>query len=153
MKTDLTRILSVSGQHGLYLYIAQARSGAIAESLADKKRTIFDMRSRITTLADISIFTSEGELKLQEVFNKLHEQLGENDAPTSKASASELKSLFAQAVPDYDEDRFYVSHMKKVVDWYNDLKNNASLDFMTQEDYDAEAAAKSAEVSEDEVNE
>lgn len=153
MKTDLSRILSVSGQHGLYLYIAQARSGAIAESLADKKRTVFDVRNRITTLADISIFTSDGELKLQEVFNKLHEQLGGQDAPSSKASAAELKSLFSQAVPDYDGDRFYVSHMKKVVDWYNELKNHASLDFMTQEDYEAEAAAKSGEAAEDAADE
>lgn len=140
MKTDLQRILSVSGSRGLYLYIAQARNGAIAESLADKKRTVFDLRSRITTLADISIYTEEGELKLQEVFVKLHEVLGEADAPTSKASADELKALFAQAIPDYDADRFYVSHMKKVVDWYNDLKNNASLDFMTDEDYEQLAA-------------
>lgn len=140
MKTDLQRILSVSGSRGLYLYIAQARNGAIAECLADKKRTVFDLRSRITTLADISIYTDEGELKLQEVFDKLHEVLGDADAPTSKASSEELKALFAQAVPDYDAERFYVSHMKKVVDWYNDLKNNASLDFMTDEDYEQLAA-------------
>ena len=60
MKTDLTRILSVSGQHGLFYYVAQARSGAIVEALSDKRRTVFDMKSRITTLADISIYTNEG---------------------------------------------------------------------------------------------
>ena len=48
MKTDLSKILSVSGQHGLFNYIAQARNGAIVESLSDKKRTIFDFKSRIT---------------------------------------------------------------------------------------------------------
>lgn len=138
-KTDLAKILSVSGSRGLYRYLAQARSGAIAESLADGHRTIFDLKSKITTLADISIFTEEGELKLQEVFGKLHETLGEKDAPTSKASADELKALFAKAIPDYDGDRFYVSHMKKVVDWYNDLKNHASLDFVTDEEREAEA--------------
>ena len=94
MKTDLARILSVSGQHGLFNYIAQARNGAIVEALSDKRRTCFDMKSRITTLADISIYTSEGEMKLQEVFQKLHDTLGEADAPTSKASADELKALF-----------------------------------------------------------
>ena len=123
MKTDLARILSVSGQHGLFNYIAQARNGAIVEALSDKRRTCFDMKSRITTLADISIYTSEGEMKLQEVFQKLHDTLGEADAPTSKASADELKALFLKAIPNYDGDRFYVSHMKKVVDWYNELKN------------------------------
>ena len=138
-KTDLAKILSVSGFRGLYLYVAQARNGAIAESLLDGHRTCFDLKSKITTLADISIYTGEGELKLQEVFNKLHETLGDQDAPTSKASADELKALFAKAVPDYDGDRIYVSHMKKVVDWYNELKNHASLDFLTDEEREAQA--------------
>ncbi len=129
MKTDLARILSVSGQHGLYLYLAQARNGAIAESLSDKKRTCFDIKTRLTTLADIAIYTSEGELKLKEVFLKLKDVLGDADAPSPKASSEELKALFAKAVPDYDADRFYISHMKKVVEWYNELKNYASLDF------------------------
>ncbi len=150
MKTDLARILSVSGQHGLFNYIAQARNGAIVEALSDKRRTCFDMKSRITTLADISIYTSEGEMKLQEVFQKLHEALGEADAPTSKASADELKALFLKAIPNYDGDRFYVSHMKKVVDWYNELKNFASLDF--EEGDEGEAASEEAK-EEDKVNE
>ena len=139
MKTDLSKILSVSGQHGLYQYIAQARNGVIAESLADGKRTVFDMRSRITTLADIAIFTSEGELRLKDVFGALQGVLGDADAPGAKSSPDELKSLFAKAVPDYDEDRFYVSHMKKVVEWYNDLKAHASLEFVEEEE-EAEAA-------------
>lgn len=150
MKTDLARILSVSGQHGLFNYIAQARNGAIVEALSDKRRTCFDMKSRITTLADISIYTSEGEMKLQEVFQKLHEALGEADAPTSKASPDELKALFLKAIPNYDGDRFYVSHMKKVVDWYNELKNFASLDF--EEGNEGEAASEEAK-EEDKVNE
>ena len=140
MKTDLSKILSVSGHHGLYRYIAQARNGAIAESLADGKRTVFDVRSRITTLADIAIFTSDSELKLKEVFEALHEVLGEADAPGAKASPDEFKALFAQAVPDYDEDRFYVSHMKKVAAWYNELKAYASLDFAEEEEEEAAEA-------------
>lgn len=150
MKTDLARILSVSGQHGLFNYIAQARNGAIVEALSDKRRTCFDMKSRITTLADISIYTSEGEMKLQEVFQKLHDALGEADAPTSKASADDLKALFLKAIPNFDGDRFYVSHMKKVVDWYNELKNFASLDF--EEGNEGEAASEEAK-EEDKVNE
>ena len=150
MKTDLARILSVSGQHGLFNYIAQARNGAIVEALSDKRRTCFDMKSRITTLADISIYTSEGEMKLQEVFQKLYDALGEADAPTSKASSDELKALFLKAIPNYDGDRFYVSHMKKVVDWYNELKNFASLDF--EEGNEGEAASEEAK-EEDKVNE
>jgi len=148
MKTDLARILSVSGQHGLFNYIAQARNGAIVEALSDKRRTCFDMKSRITTLADISIYTAEGELKLKDVFLKLQAVLGDADAPSPKAASDELKSLFAKAVPDYDADRFYVSHMKKVVEWYNELKNFASLDFE-----DENAAETEEPAGDDKVNE
>ena len=45
-----------------------------------------------------------------------------------------MKALFAKAVPDYDADRFYVSHMKKVIDWYNELCAHASLDFEEPEE-------------------
>ena len=130
MQTDLSKILSVSGKHGLFAYVAQARGGVIAESLSDKKRTMFDIRSRITSLGDISIYTSSGELKLQEVLLKMKEVLGEDEAPSSKAPESQIKALFDKAVPDYDGDRFYVSHMKKVVDWYNDILRYASFDFV-----------------------
>lgn len=133
MKTDLSKILSVSGQHGLYNYIAQARNGAIVESLSDKKRTIFDFKSRITSLADISIYTVEEEVKLQDVLLKMKEVLGDSPAPSSKAPADEIRALFEKALPDYDEDRFYISHMKKVVDWYNDILKYASFDFVDPE--------------------
>ena len=134
MKTDLSKILAVSVQSGLFLYVSQARSGAIVEALADKKRSTVGMTSKITSLADISIYTDDEEVKLQQVFLNIKEVLGEADAPTSKASADELKSLFEKALPDYDRDRFYVSHMKKVVDWYNFLKKYASLDFVDPEE-------------------
>ena len=133
MKTDLAKILSVSGQHGLYNYVAQARNGAIAEGLADKKRTVIGMKSRITTLADIAIYTSEGELKLSEVFLAI-QKFAAADEFSSKSSDAQLKELFAKAIPDYDADRFYVSHMRKVIDWYNELVKYASLDFVEEEE-------------------
>ncbi|MBR5255637.1 MAG: DUF5606 domain-containing protein [Bacteroidales bacterium] len=141
MKTDLAKILSVRGQRGLFSYIAQSRNGAIAESLQDHKRVNFAATSGITTLEDISIYTMEGEVKLKEVFLKLKEVLGDADAPSPKAAPEELKALFEKALPDYDGDRFYVSHMKKVVEWYNQLKNFASLDFVEEEEEAPEAEA------------
>ena len=138
MKTDLSKILAVSGQSGLYLYISQARNGAIVEALADKKRSSVGMTSKITSLADISIYTEDEEVKLQQVFLNMKEVLGENDAPSAKSKPEELKALFEKALPAYDRDRFYVSHMKKVVEWYNALKNYASLDFGNPEEEVAE---------------
>ena len=140
MKTDLTRILAVSGQSGLFLYISATRTGAVVEALSDKKRSSVSATSKITSLADISIYTDDEEVKLQQVFLNMKEVLGDSDAPTAKSSAEELKALFEKALPDYDRDRFYVSHMKKVVEWYNALKNYASLDFINPEDAEEEAA-------------
>lgn len=143
MKTDLSKILSIAGWHGLYRYLAQSRGGAIVESLSDGKRTVAAASNRITSLEDISIYTSKGETKLREVLLKLKEVLGDKDAPTSKSDPEELKSLFAKALPDYDETRFYVSHMKKVVDWYNEIKERASFDFIDpDEEKEAEGEAE-----------
>ena len=137
MKTDLTRVLAISGQSGLFHFVSQSRTGVIVESLVDKKRSNVAATGKVTSLADISIYTDEEEVKLQQVFLNLKEVLGEADAPTSKAAPEELKALFEKALPTYDRDRFYVSHMKKVVEWYNALKKYATLDFV---DLDAEVA-------------
>lgn len=149
MKTDLTKILTVSGVHGLFEYVAPTvAGGAVAESLSDRKRSSFGRSARISTLYDIAIYTSEGEMKLSEVFSALKEVLAGGEAPSSKSSREELVSLFLKAVPNYDSDRFYVSHMKKVVDWYNELLKYASLEFVTDEERE-NAQKEDTSVSED----
>ena len=80
-----------------------------------------------------------GDFAVAHDLHTIKDVLGDADAPTSKAKPEELKALFEKALPTYDRDRFYVSHMKKVVDWYNVLKNHASLDFVEPESEDAEA--------------
>ena len=134
MQTDLARILSVAGLHGLYQYVAQSRSGVIAESLETKQRKAFSATSRISTLADIAIYTSEGELKLDQVFLALKAALGDAEAPSPKASDKELTALFKKAIPNYDADRVYVSHMRKVIDWYDQIVKYASLDFVKEDE-------------------
>ena len=129
-KTDLSKILAVSGYPGLYRFVAQSRTGAIAESLADGHRVNFPANGKITTLEDISIYTEDAEVKLREVFEKMKKTLATASAPGAKAPENEIRSLFEKALPDYDRDRFYLSHMKKVVTWYNELKEKASLDFV-----------------------
>lgn len=132
MKTDLTKTLAVSGQSGLYTYLAQSRGGAIVESMVDHKRMTVNLHSRLTALSDVSIYTDEGEMKLRDVFLALSAALAGAAVPTSKSDAKEIQSLFEKAVPTYDRDRFYLSHMKKILDWYNCLVKYASLDFVEE---------------------
>ena len=108
------------------------------DALADKKRSTVSMTSKLTSLADISIYTDDEEVKLQQVFLNMKEVLGDAEAPSPKSDAAVLKALFEKALPDYDRDRFYVSHMKKVVDWYNNLKKYASLDFVNPDEETSE---------------
>lgn len=144
-KTNLSKILSISGQHGLFRFIAQSRGGAIVESLEDGKRTAFGSSARISSLADISIYTDDGEVKLKEVLTKMHEILADEDAPAQKSDNDAFKDLFSKAVPDYDADRFYVSHMKKIALWYNLLKSHASLDFEEAEAPEEEEGNENSE--------
>ncbi|MCQ2186346.1 MAG: DUF5606 domain-containing protein [Bacteroidales bacterium] len=137
-KTNLGRILSVSGYPGLYRYVAQSRNGAIAESLATGARVNFPANGKITTLEDISIYTDEGEVRLRNVLESMVKVLGSADAPTAKASEAEIRGLFEKALPGYDRDRFYLSHMKKVVTWYNELKAHCPMEFVDPEAEEAE---------------
>lgn len=139
MKTDLAKIISVSGHHGLFRYLAQSRTGVIAESLGEGKRTAFDAHSRISTLSDIAIYTSEGEMKLAEVFVAMKKAAdGGAQVPSSKDSQKAVVAFFDAAVPNYDSDRFYYSHMKKVLDWYDEIAKFASFDFVTDEEREKE---------------
>ena len=143
-RTDLKKILSISGQPGLFRFVAHATAGVIAESLATGKRSMFGMNDRVTSMSDISIYTDEDEVSLRELLEKMKEQLGESESPESKSSPDALKEFFAQVLPNYDRDKFYVSHMKKVVDWYNQLKKYASLEF-EEEQNSAEGEKESEE--------
>lgn len=144
-KTNLQKILSIAGQPGLFKFVAQANAGVVVESLSTGKRNMFGMSARLTSLSDISIYTADQEVPLLKVLESMKEHLGESDAPEPKSKPEELKEFFDKVIPNYDRDRFYVSHMKKIVDWYNDLKKNASLDFEVAEESEASQESKEVE--------
>lgn len=129
MKTDLKKVLAISGYSGLYKYVSQVKSGIIAESMQDGKRSMFGIQSRVTALSDVSIYRESGEIKLKEVFEKMKTSLKEENAPNAKSEPKVLSEFFISIIPDYDKDKFYSSHMKKVVEWYNVLKTNDALEF------------------------
>ena len=126
---SLDKILSISGKPGLYKIIAQTRAGFVAESLIDKKKVSVNMQSNVSVLSEIAIYTLSEELPLKEVFKKIKDK--ENGQPTSishKDSKDVLEEYFFEVLPDYDEDRVYVSDIKKVVQWYNLLQTHNLLD-------------------------
>ena len=149
MKTNLQKILAITGEQGLFTYVSQARNGMIAESMLTGRRSVFGPHAKVSSLSDISIYTEDGETPLKEVLLKMKDVLGEADAPDAKSDSKVIKEFFDKALPGYDADRFYVSHMKKVVTWYNLLKKYASLDF-EEPDGDEDKPAESGEESKEE---
>lgn len=140
----LKDILAISGQPGLFKYIAQASNGIIVESLADGKRSNARGSTKVSSLAEISLYTDEGELSLSELLTKMFEKTGGKETISRNADPAEMKSLMAELVPDYDRDRVHVSDMKKIVSWYNILVAAGMTDF-TVEDPEEEAQAGEGE--------
>ena len=142
MAIDLKKVLAISGQPGLFEYIAQSRNGFIVEAMESKKRSNVSTSAKVTTLADVSIYADDGEVALKKVLEDMHAALGDNAAPSSKDAPEAIKAFFEKVLPGYDRDRFYVSHMKKVLDWYNHLSRFGSLEFIEEEEEKKEEAAE-----------
>lgn len=142
MALDLKKVLAISGQPGLFEYIAQARNGFVVESMETKKRSSVPASAKLTTLADVSIYADDGEVELKKVLEEMHASLGEELAPSSKSDPKQIKEFFDKVLPGYDRDRFYVSHMKKVLDWYNCLARFGSLEFIEEEEEKKEESAE-----------
>lgn len=133
-KTDLKKIISISGEHGLFEYVAQTRNGIIAQSLITGQRKAFGPSSKVSSLSDISIYTEDGEVSMKQVLEAIAEKASKAKAMDSKSNPDKIKEFFRTVLPTYDEDRFYVSHMKKVLDWYNCLVEFGSLEFVEEEE-------------------
>jgi len=120
----LKDILSISGQSGLFKLVSQGKNNIIVESLIDGKRMPAYATSRISALEDISIFTVDGDAKLADVLVAVFENQLQVDP---KGSSKDLKTAFAKALPDFDEERVYVSDIKKIFTWYNVLVEKGIL--------------------------
>ncbi len=119
---SVEKVLAISGKPGLYELKIQTRSGFIAESLIDGKRLTVGLRSNVSLLSEISIYTETGELKLFEVFAKIATKENNGPALDHKATNNDLTAYFGEVIPDFDRDRVYVSDIKKVLNWYNILQ-------------------------------
>lgn len=130
------RILTISGKPGLYRLVSSGRNMFIVESVdAAKKRMPVHSTSQVVMLDDIAIYTDTEEVPLRNVFAKIYEK--ENgvlpfDAKTM--TPEELVEYFESVMPDYDRERVYLTHIKKMYAWYNILVANGVVDFVSEEE-------------------
>lgn len=130
---SLDKIMSISGKPGLYKVLTQTRSGAIVESLSDKKRLNVTIHSNVSILSEIAIYTLQEEKPLPQVFELIKQkENGQKTSVSHKDNKETLEEYFFNILPDYDEDRVYVSDIKKVIQWYNILHENGLLDAINE---------------------
>ena len=125
-------ILAIAGRPGLYKLVSRGKNNLIVEALdATHKRMPAFATDRITSLADIAMFTDTDNVPLMEVLENL-KNLENGQAVTldyKKASGDELREFFAKVLPDFDRDRVHASDIKKLLQWYNILVENGITDF------------------------
>ncbi|MCK0160266.1 DUF5606 domain-containing protein [Allomuricauda sp. F6463D] len=130
----LDKILSIGGKPGLYKLLTQTRGGFVGESLLDGKRVTVGIRSNVSVLSEIAIYTLEEEVPLKTVFQKIQEKEdGKKTSISHKADKIELEEYFFEVLPNYDEDRVYASDIKKIIQWYNILLDNNITAFVEEE--------------------
>ena len=119
---NLEGIIAVTGKPSLYKVIGQTKSGVIVKGLLDGKKAAMSSASQMSALQDIAIYTYAEEIPLVDVLDKIRVKEEGKPSIGHKSSAEALKSYFIELVEDYDEDRVYVSDIKKVISWYNTLQ-------------------------------
>ncbi|UTN02256.1 DUF5606 domain-containing protein [Flavobacterium bizetiae] len=119
---NLEKILAISGKPGLYVLKVQTRTGFVAESLTDGKKITVNLKSNVSLLSEISIYTYDGEKPLTEVMQRIATKENKGQAISHKEDNATLAAYFKEILPDYDEERVYPSDIKKVLNWYNTLQ-------------------------------
>lgn len=150
----LKDILSISGKGGLFKLVGQMKNGVIVESLVDGKKSPAHAHNRISALSEISIYGVDSEKPLAEVLKSILIKFNGEPIPYKKWSGAEMKSTFAEVFPDYDDERVYVSDIKKVFQWAEILMNTGliSLEWAQAPDEDTTEEDTTEEVTAEEVS-
>jgi hypothetical protein len=117
----LKDILSISGESGLFRFIAQGKNAIIVEHLESKKRSSAFASAKVSSLDEISVFTEKEDISLSRVFDMIHDKENGGPAIDFKSDPEKLKQWFSGILPEYDRERVYVSDIKKIAHWYNIL--------------------------------
>ncbi len=154
---EYREIVAVTGLSGLYQLLTTKSDGAIVRSVADKTTKFISARQHnVTPLESIEVYTMGDNVRLQVVFQKMLEQ--ETAFPPSAVKVNDnaaIKGYFKSVFPEFDEERVYVSDMKKMLKWFEILKNNDLLNFEepTAEGDEAPVAEEVTEAAAEETTE
>ena len=125
---NLEGIINISGKSGLYKVISQGTNTIIVESIIDGKRLPLNSNSQANMLEEIGIYTHDDTKPLSEIFNEIALKENYKYAIDHKSTRNELLTYFRQILPDYDQDRVYISDIKKLIQWYNTMQKHGLIE-------------------------
>ena len=145
---ELKDIVAISGMPGLYHVIGQRKNGLIVEALdGSGKKFPTAPTTKVSILSDIAMFTLEGEEKLADILVRISEKEAEGLVlPDKKAEDKHFSQFLGEVLPNYDNERIYLSDMKKLATWYGLLKEKIDFDAIkktTEEENSADVKADS----------
>ncbi len=140
----LKTILSISGRPGLFKLVSQGKNMLIVESLTTKKRMPAYARDKVVSLGDIAIYTDGEEVPLSKVMTTIYEKNGKALDPNSYKTNDEIRDFFLDVLPNFDQDRVYLTDIKKIISWYN-LLLEAGITSFEEEETEENSEEKSAE--------
>jgi hypothetical protein len=139
----LQGILSIAGKPGLFKLVNRGRGSLIVENLTTGKRLPVQMRDRVISLADVSMYTVEEDVPLGQVLTALHTVAEGKTVDLKEVGADDgsLREFFAKVLPEFDRERVHLSDIRKLISWYNVLTEAGISDFSDPEPaQDAEQA-------------
>lgn len=142
---SLKGIVAITGKSGLFKVVANTKNGFIVEGLPDKKRMPVLASQPVSTLEDISIYTRTGDMPLKDLLLSMKEKnVDTSGIDTKTADDKTLKDFFKTIVPEFDEERVYPSHIRKIISWYGLLKDSITKEDESKEEDIAIAKDKHA---------
>lgn len=139
------RILSISGKPGLFRLISQGKNMLIVENVATRKRQPAYNHDKVISLADVAMYTNDGEVPLYDVFATIAEKNNNAAVDVKKMSDNEVREYFGEYLPDYDRERVYTTDIRKLFQWYNTLVTNGVTDFKLEQPTDEAETEAEAE--------
>ena len=125
-------ILSIAGKPGLYKLVSRGKMNLIVESLDESRKRVPTFASdRVTSLADIAMYTDAEDVPLWKVLDNVGkiESYKKTAINYKKADSKELRTYFAKVLPNFDQDRVHDSDIKKLLQWYDLLIKAGITDF------------------------
>jgi hypothetical protein len=143
----LRDILVITGHSGLFKYMVNRRNCVIVENVIDHKRMTMPVKSKISLLEDIIVFTETKDIHMRDVLIKMQAKENGGAAIPHKSPDEELKKYFSEVLPDYDRKRVYASDIRKMVQWYNMLFELGINDFSYPKETEKGETPKESEIN------